>query len=258
MGRHCAHVVRDTVDALVVVDLDATSLDAATTKLAGGRAEVEPFLLDVSDAAGLERLGTRLGELGTLRSVAHVAGISPTMADWRRIFTVDLIGTARLCGVLRPLATAGTSIVCFASMAGTMNRALISDGDGHVDDPLADGFLERIHEALGDSIEDPGVAYSWAKRGVQRFVQREALRLGPLGARINSISPGIIDTPQGQQEAAAHEIMQTMVDQSALGREGRPEELAAAVKFLLSDDASFMTGADLLVDGGACAAILTR
>ena len=64
--------------------------------------------------------------------------------------------------------------------------------------------LYRIHDALGPSVEDAGAAYAWAKRGVHRFVQQEAVRLGPLGARICSVSPGIIDTPQGRQEAESH------------------------------------------------------
>src|SRR3546814_2511230 len=91
-------------------------------------------------------------------------------------------------------------------------------------------------------------AYSWAKRGVQRFVRQEAMRLGPVGARICSISPGIIDTPQGRQEAETHAVMQQLVEMSALGREGRSEELAAVAAFLLSDEASFLTGTDVLVD----------
>src|SRR3546814_9551144 len=98
-------------------------------------------------------------------------------------------------------------------------------------------------------------AYSWAKRGVQRFVRQEAMRLGPVGARICSISPGIIDTPQGRQEAETHAVMQQLVEMSALGREGRSEELAAVAAFLLSDEASFLTGTDVLVDGGVVAAL---
>jgi NAD(P)-dependent dehydrogenase (short-subunit alcohol dehydrogenase family) len=258
MGLACAQRLVDQVDALVLVDLDEASATAAAKELTGsGRAtHVEPFVLDVTDRDGLARLAARVSELGTLRAVAHAAGISPTMADWRRIFTVDLVGTALLAEALRPLATAGTAMVCFASMAPYLGIGEADPAaDAALDAPLDPSFLDRLHDALGTSVEDPGLAYSWAKRGVQRFVRQEAVRLGPAGARICSVSPGIIDTPQGRQEAENQPFMQVLVEKTPLAREGRPEELAAVVAFLLSDEASFLTGVDILVDGGVVGAL---
>ncbi|MDT3440798.1 SDR family oxidoreductase [Pseudofrankia sp. BMG5.37] len=259
MGLACARRLADTVDALVLVDRDETTVTAAAADLAaaGHRASVEPFVADVTDAEALGRLAARVGELGTLRSVAHVAGISPTMADWRRIFTVDLVGTALLTEALRPLFTMGSAMVCFASLAAHLagpgpHPAI----DPVIDEPLDPRFLDRVQEALGSAAEDTGVAYTFAKRGVHRFVQREAVRLGPLGARIVSLSPGLIDTPQGRQEAAEHTTMAEMVKATPLGaREGTSDEIAAVVAFLLSDEARFVTGIDVLVDGGVLAAL---
>jgi NAD(P)-dependent dehydrogenase (short-subunit alcohol dehydrogenase family) len=251
MGLACAQRLAGTVDRLLLVDRDEEAAAAAAKELSA-----EPFALDVTDADGLARLAARVAELGTLRAVAHAAGISPTMADWRRILTVDLVGTARLAEALRPLATAGTVTVCFASMAPILG-GLGPDpaADAVLDDPLDERFLDRLHDALGPGIEDPGLAYSWAKRGVHRFVRREAVRLGPAGARICSVSPGIIDTPQGLQEAESNPRMAALVRMTPLGRSGRPEEVAAVVAFALSDDAGFLNGVDLLVDGGVCAAV---
>ncbi|MGA7418826.1 MAG: SDR family oxidoreductase [Acidimicrobiales bacterium] len=257
MGLACAARLTEMVDRLVLVDMDEASVAEAAEGLsrASGPA-VEPFVLDITDREGLDRLATRVSELGTLRAVAHAAGISPTMAEWQRIFTVDLVGTALLAGALRPLATSGTAMVCFASMAPWLAFGDVDPAaDAALDAPLDPGLLERLREAVGPSVEDPGAAYSWAKRGVQRFVQAEAVRLGAAGARICSVSPGIIDTPQGRQEAEHHPIMAEMVRQTPLGREGRSEEVAAAVTFLLSDQAGFISGIDLLVDGGVVASV---
>ena len=191
-----------------------------------------------------------------MRAVAHAAGISPTMADWRRVLHVDLVGTALLLEALTPLVVKGTAAVCFASMASQLmvgaDRPAV---DAVLDDPLHHDFEDRLCAAIGAELEHPGIAYGWAKRGVQRLVRRTAVRWGPAGGRISSISPGMIDTPQGRQEAAAQPAMALLLQQTPLGREGEAVEIARVVAFLCSDAASFLTGTDILVDGGVCAAV---
>ena len=126
-----------------------------------------------------------------------------------------------------------------------------------LDAPLDDHILTRLRQAAGEMIEDSGAAYGVAKRGVQRLVQRAAVDWGIRGGRINSVSPGMIDTPMGRQEFEAQPMMQVMLDMTPLAREGTADELADAVAYLLSDAASFVTGTDLLVDGGVVAALRT-
>lgn len=258
MGRACATRLGEIVDVLLLVDRDEQSVNAARDELAAAGAQVEAVVLDVTDADALARLAGRIGELGTLRAVAHAAGVSPTMGDWRKVVTVDLVGTAALVEALVPLAAEGTAVVCFASIAPLLAVADTEpDVTEAVDAPLHPRLLERLHDALGATIEDPGMAYVWAKWGVLRLVQREAVRLGRLGARICSVSPGIIDTPMGRDEHAARDASALLVEHTPLGREGQAEEVAAAVSFLLSDEAGFINGIDLPVDGGVVAAMRT-
>ena len=259
MGKACAVLLAGSVDVLLLVDADGDSAATAAKELSGvpgGRAEIEALRADVSSAAALAEVAARAAAAGTLRAVAHAAGISPTMASWDRVLTVDLYGTALLIETLRPQVRRGTAFVCFASMAPLLrSHDGVPAADAALDSPLDPAMASRLRAALGPSAEDPGIAYSWAKRGVQRLVAREASWFGARGARICSVSPGIIATPQGQREAAAHPSMAALVMRTPLGREGVASEVAEVVAFLLSDAASFVSGVDVPVDGGVVAAL---
>jgi NAD(P)-dependent dehydrogenase (short-subunit alcohol dehydrogenase family) len=122
-----------------------------------------------------------------------------------------------------------------------------------LDQPLASDFLDRL--AAADAVTPIGSGYGLAKQGVIRLVGREAVAWGSLGARICSISPGSIDTPMGRQEFANQPFMATMLEHTPLARLGRPEEIANAVAFLVSPEASYITGCDLVVDGGVVPAL---
>ncbi|MER5435190.1 SDR family oxidoreductase [Streptomyces sp. NPDC002588] len=257
-GEACARRLADMVDVLLLVDRNEAAAAAVAKELSGTgkRAVAEPLGVDVADREDLERLARRVGELGTLRAVAHAENLPPEEADWRRIIEVDLVGAALLTEALRPLATAGTAFVYCASVSPLIAHI---DPDPAVaavlDDPAQEGFLDLLREVVGPAVEDPAWAYPWATYGVHRFARAEAVRLGPVGARACSLSPGAIDTPETRLEAARHESVRQLIRSTPLGRTGRYEEVAAVAAFLLSDEASFVNGIDLVVDGGLCAAV---
>jgi NAD(P)-dependent dehydrogenase (short-subunit alcohol dehydrogenase family) len=235
MGRSCVELLLGTTDHLVAVDLRAPEIEG-TVGLA----------CDVSDPAAIGRLVETVRGLGPLKSLAHAAGISPTMADARRIFDVNLLGTVRLLRAFEELAIAGSAAVCFSSMAAYQIAPFADPAlDALIDDPLAEGFLDQAASTIADS----GFAYALSKRGVVRACARAAVRWGRLGARVNSVAPGIIDTPMGRQELEQQPVMRDMLEHAPLQRLGTPAEVAAVVGFLLSDDASFVSGIDVLVDG---------
>jgi len=236
MGRACVDRLRSVADSLVAVDLRPPDIDG-----------VVGVACDVTDDAAVEALAGRVAELGSFRALAHAAGLSPTMADPRRIVDVNLVGTVRLLDVFEPLAVAGTAAVCFSSSAGYLPMEFL--GPELVEllaHPRDEDFLDRVEAALTDS----GLAYAWSKKGVQLEAAKAAVAWGRRGARVVSLSPGLIDTPMGRQEFANQPMMKPMLDNTPLGRFGTAEEIAAVVAFLVSDDAAFVSGVDLLVDGG--------
>ncbi len=251
LGAACARQLVDHVETLLLTDRDPHAAAAVARELVNDAGvDAEPFSLDVTDRKGLARLVARIGDMGTLRAVAHADACSPTSADWQEILTVDLVAPARLADALRPLADNGTAMVVLAGMSPMLGPDTPdAAAQAVLDDPLAQQFPHRLREALGPGIEDPAAARTWAKLGLERFVRRESVRLGSLGARICSVSTGNIDSSPVRSETAEHSRIDRIVQ-----RRGHDAEIAAVVAFALSEQASFLNGIDLLVDGGASAA----
>lgn len=161
----------------------------------------------------------------------------------------------RLPNALEPLVEAGSAAVCVASQAGHLVGDPSAPLAEVLREPLASDFLDRARDA---GLTDPGLAYGWSKRAVQDLVVERAPTWGALGGRIVSVSPGVIDTAMGRLEMAEQAAMAMMVDLTPLGWMGGADEVAAAIDFLSSEAASFVTGVDLLVDGGSTHQVRAR
>jgi NAD(P)-dependent dehydrogenase (short-subunit alcohol dehydrogenase family) len=237
MGAACIERLRGTSDRLVAVDLEAPRIE--------GTVGVK---CDISDPQAVAQLVERVRELGSMDGLVHAAGVSPTMTGARRIFEVDLVGTALLLDAFEPLVEPGSAAVCFSSSSAYQVALMGIDPELQVlvSEPRAPEFLD----AAAKRFTDPGLAYAWAKRGVIAVAARAAVAWGRSGGRVNSLAPGLIDTPMGRQEAEQQPIMKVMLERTPLARLGQPDEVAKVVAFLISEEASFISGIDVLVDGG--------
>lgn len=240
---------------VLLADFNEALLEDAVDKALGEGYDVASQVVDVSSRDSTAALAATARELGTVTGVVHTAGLSPVQAPVEAIWRVDLYGVALVLEEFEKVIARGGAGVVISSMSAYMAGGRIPP------DALAELAAKPADDLLGlpfvTGIDDPGYAYSVAKRANQARVQAESVRWGGRGARLNSISPGVISTPMGQQELAGGSgaQMRAMVEGSGTGRLGTPGDIANAAAFLLSSDASFITGIDLLVDGGVVAAL---
>jgi NAD(P)-dependent dehydrogenase (short-subunit alcohol dehydrogenase family) len=237
MGEAAARLMGEAGWPLLLLDLNAERLQQSAAGLGA-----ETLAGDIADPAFPDRLAAAIGAR-PVGAFIHCAGLSPTMAEPARILEVNLAATMRLVDVVRPRIAEGGAAVLFASSAAYAIGNMLDEPISKVTTPEAVTSLQAVSPISG-------AAYSVSKRAVQMLVEREAGAFGRRGARITSISPGIIDTPMGRAEMEQQPIMQKMVETSALGRSARAEELASVAVFLCSPQASFVSGVDILVDGG--------
>jgi NAD(P)-dependent dehydrogenase (short-subunit alcohol dehydrogenase family) len=252
MGMACARRLGPGRQ-LVVADHDATRLADCAAELQSNGLDVVSHAVDVSIRSSVVDLATTVGELGRLRTLVHTAGLSPTMASPTRVLEVDMLGTDHVLTAFLPLSDDGTVAICIASMAGYM-----AGMSAELEHALATVATEDLLSTLGPVDDlDFGASYCIAKRVNQLRVEQAAGTWGVRGARVVTISPGIISTPMSLQELeeGAGDAMRQQLALSALPRMGTADDIAAAVEWLASPGASFVTGCDLRIDGGVTAAI---
>lgn len=254
MGLACASLLGAQGDSILLTDAGAPALDAAVAELARAGIAADAFVCDLADAGAGAVIADALRGGAPLGALVHTAGLSPVMAEWRKIVEVDLVGTARVLDAVFPFVGPGSAAVCIASMAGHL-MPLHAGVAALMADPLNPDLLDAL-DALPDRPAGTSAgAYSHAKRAVRALVARSAAAWGARGARIVSLSPGMIATPMGRLEFEQQPAMKMLLDRTPLARLGEAAEIASVVAFLCSPAASFVTGCDLLVDGGVCAAL---
>lgn len=240
--------------AVLLADFNETTLKAAADAMRGDGHTVTTHRVDVSSRDDVAELAQKATALGNVTQVAHTAGLSPTQASAAAILGVDLAGVAFVLEEFGRVISSGGAGVVIASMAGHMAPPLTPEQEAALALTPADELLAL---PFVSPVTSPQHAYGIAKRANQLRVQAASGPWGERGARVNAISPGVISTPMGQQELASDHghIMRAMIDASGTGRPGTPDDIAAATAFLLGPDSTFITGTDLLVDGGVVAAL---
>jgi NAD(P)-dependent dehydrogenase (short-subunit alcohol dehydrogenase family) len=243
---------------VVLADVNQAALNVTARSLRSDGYDVVEQMTDVSDRDSVSALVETASELGRIEVVVHTAGVSPVQASVDAILRVDLLGAALLLDAFSGTIAPGGAGVFISSMAGTL-APLDPDLERRLMDSATADLLS-LPELSAEAIPDPGTAYSLAKRANQLRVRSAAITWGRRGARVNSISPGIISTPMGNAELAGPngEFMRGMIAGSPAGRVGTSHDIASAVEFLVGPAASFITGTDLLVDGGVVASLLAH
>jgi NAD(P)-dependent dehydrogenase (short-subunit alcohol dehydrogenase family) len=240
---------------VVLADLRPEAAEAAAKVLNDAGFMVSTATVDVSSRASVEALVKQSTALGDVTGLIHAAGVSPSQAPPAVILKVDLYGTALVLELFGNVIAPGGSGVVIASQSGHRLPALTPEQNTALATTPADELLE-LPMVQPDRVTDPLNAYQISKRGNSLRVMAEAVRWGKRGARLNTISPGIIITPLANDELKGPRGpgYRRMIEASAAGRAGTPDEVGNVGALLMGEDGAFITGSDFLMDGGVTAA----
>jgi NAD(P)-dependent dehydrogenase (short-subunit alcohol dehydrogenase family) len=238
---------------LLVADRDADHVEQQCAALRADGYDAEAVVCDVTRPADIAALAARASTRPALRTLANVVGLSPAAQDFHAIMAVNLVGASRVAEAFWDILEPGGAAVFISSSAAHMQSvpdAILP----LLDDPLQVDFLTGLTAALGADA-DANHAYTYSKAGLNRMCRRNAATWGRRGLRIVSLSPGLIATPQGAESYKHSPGKVALFEAIPVGRECSMLEIAGVVAFLASDQASYITGTDILVDGGLIAAV---
>ena len=240
---------------IVLADLRQDNADAAAKTLSDAGFEVSTTKVDVSSRASVDALVTVATSRGEVSGVIHAAGVSPSQASPETILKVDLYGTALVLEEFGNVIARGGAGVVIASQPGHRLPALSAEQNALLAKTPVEELL-ALPMLQPNQVKDSLHAYQISKRGNSLRVMAEAVRWGKRGARINTISPGIIITPLANDELRGPRGpgYRRMMELCAAGRAGTPDEVGTVGALLMGPDGAFITGSDFLMDGGVTAA----
>jgi len=240
---------------VLLADIRQDNADAAAKVLFDAGFNVSTATVDVSSRASVHALVEAATKLGEVSGVIHAAGVSPSQASPETILKVDLYGTALVLEEFGNVIARGGSGIVIASQSGHRLGPLSTEQNAQLATTPVEELLALPMLQL-DQIKDSLHAYQISKRGNSLRVMAEAVRWGKRGARVNTISPGIIITPLANDELTGPRGpgYRRMIEVSAAGRAGTPDEVGTVGALLMGPEGAFITGSDFLMDGGVTAA----
>ena len=240
---------------LLLANVSLESAVEAAETLANAGFDVSAAQVDIASRASVQALVTQAQGLGPISGLVHAAGVSPSQAPIGTILKVDLYGTALVLELFGNAIARGGSGVVISSQSGHRLPALTPEQDQLLAATPTEDLL-TLDLLQPGQVSDTLHAYQLSKRGNSLRVMAEAVRWGQRGARINTISPGIIITPLARDELSGPCGVgyRRMIETCAVGRAGTPDEVANVAALLMGPDGGFITGSDFLMDGGVTAA----
>jgi NAD(P)-dependent dehydrogenase (short-subunit alcohol dehydrogenase family) len=240
---------------VLLADLKQDNADASAKVLGDAGFETSTASVDVASRESVRALVAKAVAVGHVTGVIHAAGVSPSQASPATILRVDLYGTALVLQRFGDVIARGGSGVVIASQSGHRLAALTPDQDKALATTPVEELLQ-LDMLQPERVTDPLHAYQLSKRANSLRVMAEAVRWGRRGARLNTISPGIIITPLAKDELAGPRGVgyRRMIEACPVGRAGTPDEVGQVAALLTGPDGAFITGSDFLMDGGVTAA----
>lgn len=241
---------------ILVADLNLEQARTVADAFLDSGFDAEASEVDVASRESVTALARTAADLGPVVSVVHAAGVSASQATPEQVLRVDLYGTALVLEVFGDVIAPGGAGVVISSQSGHRLPALTVDEDRQLATTPTEELLALPLLAAGN-VRDGLHAYQLAKRANTLRVRAEAVRWGERRARVNAISPGIIMTSLARDELDGPRGAgyRRMLELSPAGRAGTADEIATVAELLLGPQGAFITGSDILADGGATASI---